>query len=171
MPQIQSQSRRDGNRANDLHQLVAAHFRDIVRCQLRNRRFVDVGFDFLVIDDTDPSPTIDVLVFADEDDEEPTGDGTHSPDAKDDGDILRLRSERKGDSDGRVYLIVIVATDAAGNEGFDCCTVVVPKSMSKKHIAEVDEQAAIAVAFCLEFGEPPPGFVEVGDGPLIGPKQ
>ncbi len=112
-----------------------------------------------------------MLVFSDEDDEESTGSGTHSPDAKDDGETLRLQSERKGDSNGRVYLIVVIATDAAGNEGFDCCTVVVPKSKSKKALADVDDQALIAEVFCLEFGEPPPGFVEVGDGPVIGPKQ
>ena len=112
-----------------------------------------------------------MLVFADEDDEEPTGDGNHSPDAKDDGKTLRLRSERIGNSNGRVYLIVVIATDESGNVGFDCCTVVVPKSKSKKALADVDDQALLAELFCLEFGEPPDGFVEVGDGPIIGPKQ
>ncbi len=136
-----------------------------------NHNLIDVGLAFLAIDDEDPDPVIDVFVFSDEDDEEPTGDGNHSPDAKDDGETLRLRSESRGDSDGRVYLIVVIATDAAGNVGFDCCTVVVPHSQSEKDIADVDEQAAIAEAFCLAFGEEPPGFVEVGDGPIIGPKQ
>jgi len=154
---------------------------------------MDVGLDFIVADNIfnyhcgphgaggmvgsivvlniDPDPVITVLVFADEDDEEPTGDGNHSPDASGEDETLRLRSERIGNDNGRVYLIMVVATDTAGNFGFDCCTVVVPKSKSKKHIANVDGQAAIAEAFCLEFGEPPPGFVEVGDGPVIGPKQ
>ena len=49
--------------------------------------------------------------------------------------------------------------------------MVVPKNKSKKAVADVDEQALLAGLFCLEFGEPPPGFVEVGDGPVIGPKQ
>ena len=136
-----------------------------------NHKLVNVGLGAIAIDDTDPDPVIDVLVFADEDDEELTGDGKHSPDAKDEGATLWLRSECRGDSDGRVYLIVVTATDAAGNVGFDCCTAVVPKSQSKKHIADVDKQAAIAEAFCLEFGEKPPGFVEVGDGAIIGLKQ
>ena len=136
-----------------------------------NHNLIDVGLDFIVIDDIDSDPDIDVLVFADEDDEEPTGDGNHSLDARADDETLRLRSERLGNSNGRVYLIVVVATDDAGNVGFDCCTVVVPKSKSKKDIADVDAQAAAAEAFCLEFGEPPPGFVEVDDGPVIGPKQ
>ena len=136
-----------------------------------NHTLIDVGLTFIAIDDTDPDPDIYVLVFADEDDEEPTGDGNHSPDVRSDDETLRLRSERIGNSNGRVYLIVVVATDATGNVGFDCCTVVVPKSKSKKDIADVDAQAAAAEAFCLEFGEPPSGFIEVGDGPIIGPKQ
>ncbi|MCH7689410.1 MAG: hypothetical protein IIA17_00005, partial [candidate division Zixibacteria bacterium] len=37
-----------------------------------NHNLIDVGLDFIAIDDTDPDPVIDVLVFADEDDEEPT---------------------------------------------------------------------------------------------------
>ena len=135
-----------------------------------NHDLVDVGLSF-VVDDQDPDPVIQVFVFSNEDDEEPTGSGNHSPDSKDDGEILQLRSERRGDSDGRVYIIVVIATDAAGNVGFDCCTVVVPHSKSKKDIADVDDQAAVAEFFCLEFGEEPPGFVEVGDGPIIGPKQ
>jgi hypothetical protein len=68
-------------------------------------------------------------------------------------------------------LIVVMATDEAGNVGFDCCTVVVPKSKSKKHIADVLDQADIAKLFCLVEGEAPPGFVVVGDGAVIGPKQ
>jgi hypothetical protein len=136
-----------------------------------NHNLVDVGFSFEVVDDQDLDPNIEVLVFSDEDDEEPTGSGNHSPDSKDDGESLRLRSERRGDSDGRVYLIVVIATDAEGNVGLDCCTVVVPRSNSKKNRADVYDQAEAAELFCLGFGEAPPGFVEVGDGAIIGPKQ
>jgi hypothetical protein len=70
-----------------------------------NHNLVDVGLEFVVIDDQDDDPVIEVFVFADEDDEEATGDGNHSPDSKDDGVTLRLRAERKGNSNGRVYLI------------------------------------------------------------------
>ena len=136
-----------------------------------NHNLIDVGLDFIVVDDTDPDPVVDVLVFADEDDEEPTGDGNHSPDASGEDETLRLRSERIGSSNGRVYLIVVRAQDAAGNVGFDCCTVVVPKSKSKKHIADVDAQATVAELLCLVDGLPPSGFVLVGEGPVIGPKQ
>ena len=71
---------------------------------------------------------VTVNVFADEDDDG-TGDGNTSPDAVDiDVGSLQLRGERKGNGDGRVYLIIPEATDSSGNRGFGCCTVVVPHS-------------------------------------------
>jgi hypothetical protein len=113
------------------------------------------------------------LVFGDEDDETPTGDGNHSPDAKNlNIGTLRLRSERKGDADGRVYLIVVKVTDAAGNVSFRCATVVVTHSQSKSSIASVNAQAAAARAYCESHGGmPPPAYFMIGDGPVIGPKQ
>jgi hypothetical protein len=113
------------------------------------------------------------MVFGDEDDEELTGDGNHSPDAKNIAlNTLRLRSERKGDGDGRVYLIVVKATDVVGNVGFCCSTVVVPHDQSEASLASVQAQAAAAQAFCqANAGTPPPGYFVIGDGPIIGPKQ
>jgi hypothetical protein len=137
-----------------------------------NHNLVNVGFTLSVTDACDSNPTVSIQVFADEDDEEPTGDGNHSPDAKNIGsNTLRLRSERKGDADGRVYLIIATVTDASGNVGRCCRTVVVPHSQSPAAIASVNAQAAAAAAHCAQFGTPPPGFVPVGDGPVIGPKQ
>jgi hypothetical protein len=113
------------------------------------------------------------MVFGDEDDEAATGDGNHSPDAKNIVlQSLRLRSERKGDGDGRVYLIVVKATDASGNVGFCCSTVIVTHDRSAASVASVQAQAAAAQAFCgANGGAPPPGFFVIGDGPVIGPKQ
>ncbi len=138
-----------------------------------NHEMVNVGLTVTATDNMTPNPTIEVLVYGDEDDETPTGDGLFSADALDIGPgTLRLRSERKGDGDGRVYLIVVKATDALGNVGFSCCTVVVPHSKSAKAIASVNEQAAAARAFCsANGGAPPPDFFVIGDGPTIGPKQ
>lgn len=117
-----------------------------------------------------------VAVYADEDDEEATGDGHHSPDAKYDEETgsLRVRAERKGNSDGRVYLITVRAHDASGNlVGWDCATVVVPKSRSKKDEQNVLAQAAAAEAWFMEHGQPPLDFVPVGEpgAPVLGPKQ
>jgi hypothetical protein len=83
---------------------------------------LNVGLTASAVDSQDGPRPVEILVFSDEDDEEPTGDGTHSPDAKDIASgTLRLRAERKGDGDGRVYLIVVKATDSSGNVGV-CCS-------------------------------------------------
>lgn len=138
-----------------------------------NHDLVNVGLTATATDNCDGALPVTVKVFGDEDDETPTGDGNFSPDAKDLATgTLRLRRERKGDADGRVYLIVSSATDAVGNVGSTCCTVVVPHSKSKRDIDSVNAQAAAATAFCQSHnGAAPPGYVVIGDGPVIGPKQ
>jgi hypothetical protein len=137
-----------------------------------NHDLVNVGFRSQASDACDPSIVPLVQVFADEDDEEQTGDGHHSPDAKNiRSGSLRLRSERKGDANGRVYLMLAEGTDDSGNTGLQCCAVTVPHSQSKKDKDSVLAQARAAVAACQATGEPPPGFFVVGDGPILGPKQ
>ncbi|HEU4389479.1 MAG TPA: hypothetical protein VFV34_16870, partial [Blastocatellia bacterium] len=136
-----------------------------------NHNLVNVGLAVSASDNC-PNPVVSVQVFSDEDDEEPTGDGNHSPDAKNiAAGTLRLRSERKGDGDGRVYLIIVSATDSSGNTTRCCSTVTVSHSQSNADKASVAAQAAAASAYCAQFGTPPPGYVLVGDGPVIGPKQ
>jgi hypothetical protein len=137
-----------------------------------NHNLVNVGLTASSGDNCTASPAVHVAVFGDEDDETPTGDGTFSPDAKDIAPgTLRLRSERKGDADGRVYLIISSATDGSGNSGHSCATVVVPHSQSPADEASVAAQAAAAKAFCDANGTAPAGYFVVGDGPTIGPKQ
>jgi hypothetical protein len=116
--------------------------------------------------------TFDVQVFGDEDDQTPTLTTplvVHSPDAKDIAvGTLRLRAERVETQDGRVYLVIVKATDTNGNSSSACHTVVVPK----KKKGDVDAQAAAAKAFCeANNGAAPPGYFVIGDGPIIGPKQ
>jgi Carboxypeptidase regulatory-like domain/HYR domain len=135
-----------------------------------NHDLINVGLTATAGDNC-PNVTVTVKVYGDEDDETPTGDGNFSPDAKNIGvGTLRLRAERKGDGDGRVYLIVVTATDASGNVTRCCKTVTVPKSQSAKDRASVAAQAAAAAAFC-NTGAPPPGFFDIGDGAVVGPKQ
>ncbi|HXI90883.1 MAG TPA: carboxypeptidase regulatory-like domain-containing protein [Blastocatellia bacterium] len=132
---------------------------------------VNVGLSASATDNC-PGTTISVAVFGDENDEEATGDGTFSPDAKDIAlGTLRLRSERKGNGDGRVYLIIVTATDAAGNVSRCCRTVTVTLDQSKPSVASVAAQAAAARAYCEQNGTAPPGYFVIGDGPVIGPKQ
>src|SRR5262245_34535661 len=95
-----------------------------------NHNLVNVGLAATTTDGPCPAPSMAVQVFGDEDDQTPTGAKQNfSPDAKNIAvGTLRLRAERVGNLDGRVYLIVVSATDQAGGTGFATATVVVPKS-------------------------------------------
>ena len=137
-----------------------------------NHNLVNVGLSGGSFSDNCPGATRQVLVFGNEDDEMDTGDGNFSPDATDINiGTLQLRSERVASGKGRVYLIVVKVTDAAGNVSFACATVVVPKSSSKADIASINAQAAAAKAYALSHnGSPPAGYFVIGDGPVIGPK-
>jgi hypothetical protein len=114
-----------------------------------NHQLVNVGLELLELsDDQDPAPTTEIFVYSDEAVND-TGDGNTEEDAVDvDFDTLQLRAERSGNGDGRVYLIVIVATDASENETVACHTVVVPKSLSRKDRDAVEDQAALAELLC-----------------------
>ncbi len=137
-----------------------------------NHDLVNVGLAATADDGACPAPaTFQVLVFSNEDDETPNP--PHSPDAKDIGLVdLRLRSERAGTGDGRVYLIIVRVSDGAGQTGFDAVTVFVPKSQSKKDKDAAAAQAAAAEAYAdSHAGSPPAGYFTIGDGPVLGPKQ
>jgi len=137
-----------------------------------NHELINVGLAATAIDNCPDPVTFGVVVYGDEDDELPTGDGTYSPDAKDIAvGTLRLRAERKQNADGRVYLIVVTATDGSGNQTVSVQTVVCPKNLTSKQVTSVLNQAAAAKAFFLANNAPPPGYFVIGDGPIIGPKQ
>jgi hypothetical protein len=85
---------------------------------------------------------------------------------------LRLRSERKGNSDGRVYLIVVEATDGSGNTTTECAAVTVTHSQNPVAQADVAAQAAVAVAACpMPLAYNVLGPMPDGPAPEIGPKQ
>ena len=139
-----------------------------------NSNLFNVGLTAAATDNSGDPVTIQVAVFGDEDDQTPTDNNTvHSPDAKDIAPVtLRLRGERIEANDGRVYLIVITATDSSGNISRNYQTVVVPKSNKQANIDSVNVQAAAAVSYAqTHAGAPPPGYFVIGDGPIIGPKQ
>jgi len=81
-------------------------------------------------------------------------------------DALWLRAERAAnEKDGRVYLIVAVATDSLVNVGFASCTVVVPHDDSPSSRSEANELAAEAKLFCDSHnGTPPPDYFPIGTG-------
>lgn len=135
-----------------------------------NHNMVNVGFSLSVTDNSGGPIDTDITVFSNEDDIFPAS-GNHSPDARDlAAGTLRLRSERAGNGSGRIYLILIVATDPSDNVSRECLTVVVPKSQSAADIAAVNAAAAAARAFCEANGAPPAGYFVVGDGPIVGSK-
>ncbi|HWT02954.1 MAG TPA: Ig-like domain-containing protein [Pyrinomonadaceae bacterium] len=132
---------------------------------------INVGLTASATDNSGDPVAIQVAVFSDEDDLTPDSPG-FSPDAKDLAPgTLRLRAERDGTGDGRVYLIVITATDSSNNVSRNFLTVVVPKSKSQADVNAVNQQAQAALAYGVANGTAPAGYVPVGDGPVVGPKQ
>jgi uncharacterized repeat protein (TIGR01451 family) len=145
----------------------------ISQLKQNNHELVNVGLAASVTDGPCPTSPLVVQVFSNEDDQPSNGDDQFSPDAKDIGvGTLSLRQERVGSGDGRVYLIVVQATDTAGGTGFATVTVVVPHDSSGSSIASINSQAAAAKNYAdTHNGAPPPGYFIVGDGPVNGPKQ
>ena len=122
-----------------------------------------------------PPYSVAVTVLSNEADQPSgaSGDDHFSPDARDMGvGTLRLRAERLGTGSGRIYLIIVKATDSKGNSGFCTSTVVVPHDQSAASIAAVTLAATNAAA-SYEAGYPPAGYFVVGGpgAPVDGPKQ
>jgi hypothetical protein len=117
-----------------------------------NHQLVNVGLSVQV---SDPNATISVQVFAN-DDALPADAAGFAP------GTLQLRDERQGGGGGRVYLIVVTATDAAGDVAVSVCTVVVPHDHGADALAAVEQQAADAEAYFLAFHTAPPGYRPLG---------
>ncbi|MCA1602909.1 MAG: DNA/RNA non-specific endonuclease, partial [Acidobacteria bacterium] len=132
-----------------------------------NSNLFNVGLAASATDQEGETITIQVAVFGDEDDQTATLPGVvHSPDAKDIAPVtLRLRGERVEANDGRVYLIVVTATDPSGGVTRNYHTVVVPKNNKQSNINSVNAQAAAAISYAsANNGAPPPGYFTIGDG-------
>ncbi len=135
---------------------------------------ISVGLAVRASDNCDGSPAIAVAVYSNEPDQAPgDDDASFSPDARDIAPVtLRLRGERVQSGNGRVYLIVSTATDASGNSGFSCSVVVVAHDQNAKSLAVANDLGAAAQSYCATHnGAPPAGYVQVGTGPTVGPKQ
>ena len=134
-----------------------------------NHKLINVSFTLNVTDNSAGPINTEIKVFSNEDDIF-RGSGNASPDATDiAARTLKLRSERSGNGDGRIYLIIVVSTDPSNNSSHECLTVVVPKSQSPANIAAINAAAALARAVCESTGAPPAGYFVVGDGPIINP--
>lgn len=91
-----------------------------------NHKMVDVAVSYGATDNCDPSPRCSLSVASNE----PVnggGDGNTTPDWEIvDAHHVRLRAERAGTADGRVYSITITCTDVGGASSSQAVTVGVP---------------------------------------------
>ena len=117
-----------------------------------NHQFVDVGLSLIATDNAGSAQLVTLLSVTQDESLDSEGDGSTAPDAEvlrnaqNEITGLRLRAERAGGGDGRVYLVRAMVADAAGNQTMSVVAVTVPKSQSKKDLDAVAAQAAAAVS-------------------------
>jgi hypothetical protein len=117
-----------------------------------NHKFVDVGLSLIATDNAGSAQLVTILSVTQDESLDSEGDGSTAPDAEvlrnaqNEITGLRLRAERAGGGDGRVYLVRAMVADAAGNQTMSVVAVTVPKSQSKKDLDAVAAQAAAAVS-------------------------
>jgi subtilisin-like proprotein convertase family protein len=130
-----------------------------------DHRLVNVGLRGRATANCSAIGAVQVTVYSDEDDGF-WGFWHFAPDAKEIAfGTLRLRRQRNGWRNGRVYLIISSVTDAVGNAAHSCETVTVPHSNSRADRARVKAQADAARAQCQATGAPPAGYFVIGDVP------
>jgi hypothetical protein len=95
-----------------------------------DHNMIDVTVNYDVSDDFTPASEIaSSLHVSCNEPVNTTGDGNTAPDIEIvDAHRLRLRAERSGTGEGRVYTITITCRDSAQNSSSKTTTVVVPKS-------------------------------------------
>jgi len=81
--------------------------------------------------------------------------------------VVRVRAERVGGGDGRVYLITITAIDQHNNASQKVLRVDVPRNQSKKSGVCAVDSRPVAGADSPDGGF----FVTSPPAPVIGPKQ
>jgi len=97
-----------------------------------NHQMVSVTVNYSVTDNCDPSSALTcTLSVSSNEPVDGTGDGDAAPDWEVvDAHHVRLRAERAGSGNGRVYTITITCTDSGGNSSVKTVTVSVPKNQS-----------------------------------------
>jgi len=99
-----------------------------------NHKMIDVTVGYSVTDNcTSQSDIVSTLTVSSSEPVDGTGDGDTAPDwIIVDAHHVRLRAERAGSSQGRVYLIIVKSTDSGGNTSTETIAVRVPHDASKK---------------------------------------
>ena len=97
-----------------------------------NHKYVTVQATVDVSDNIDPNPTLTLVSVTSNEPDDGLGDGDTPDDIVIVDDFtFKLRAERSGTGDGRVYTITYQATDACGNSTVATATVTVPHSKGK----------------------------------------
>ncbi len=92
-----------------------------------NHKYVRVTTAVVVDDNFDPNPTVELVSVVSNEPDNGLGDGNTINDIVIVDDFtFKLRAERAGGGDGRIYTITYRATDACGNEVIDTVEVSVP---------------------------------------------
>ena len=94
-----------------------------------NHKYVTVQATVDVSDNIDPNPTLTLVSVTSNEPDNGLGDGDTPDDIVIVGDFtFKLRAERSGTGDGRIYTITYQVTDACGNSTIATATVTVPHS-------------------------------------------
>ncbi|MFN2579140.1 MAG: Ig-like domain-containing protein [Pyrinomonadaceae bacterium] len=101
-----------------------------------NHKMVDVSIQGVIESDCDPT-NITITRITQNEPTNGSGDGNTCPDAQGVGSSsAKLRAERDGGKNGRVYVIYFTATDTFGNSANGKVKVIVPRDQTKPAIDE-----------------------------------
>jgi hypothetical protein len=97
-----------------------------------NHKYVTVTATVVASDNVDPNPVVRLESITSNEPDNGLGDGDTANDIVIVDDFhFKLRAERSGKGEGRIYTITYKVTDACGNVTFATVTVSVPKSKGK----------------------------------------
>jgi hypothetical protein len=97
-----------------------------------NHKYVNVTATVVASDNFDPNPVLELVSITSNEPDNGLGDGDTANDIVIvDGFHFKLRAERSGQGEGRIYTITYKVTDACGNETIAVVTVSVPKNKGK----------------------------------------
>ena len=102
-----------------------------------NHKLVTINADISLIDMCESEPKVELVSIISNEPDEGTGDGDKPNDIQEanygtDDRKFKLRAERQGSGDGRVYTITYKAYDDCGNTATQQATVIVPHDKSNK---------------------------------------